>query len=128
MGLRDFIGQVRSGITGGPTPPGSWGDQEKFGRFEGTGEVNAELSLPAGPLAISIEDYLTVQDLDVQLIGPSGDPVELRHYSEAPDDDTTHSLKNLRRVASAEIELPGLYRLTLRAPNSEEPLLILAGT
>jgi hypothetical protein len=128
MGLRDLLGQVKSGITGGPTPPGSWGDQEKFGRFEGTGEVSAELTLPAGPLTISIEDYLTVQDLDVRLTGPAGDPVGLKHYSEAPDDDTTHSLKNLRAVASAEIEAPGLYRLTLRAPNSEEPLLILAGS
>ena len=87
MGLRDFLGQVRSGITGGPTPAGSWGDQEKFGRFEGTGEVT----------------------------------------SEAPDDDTSHSLENLRAIATAEIELPGLYRLTVRAPNGEEPLLILAG-
>lgn len=126
-GFRNWLNQVKSGISRGPTPTGSWGDLEKFGRFEGTGEVNAELSLPAGPLAVSIEDYLTVQDLEAELTGSSGEPLELKHYSEAPDDDQKKALKYIRRVASARIEAPGPYRLTVKAPNSAAPLLILVG-
>jgi hypothetical protein len=30
-------------------------------------------------------------------------------------------------VASARIDAPGLYRLTVKAPNSAAPLLILVG-
>jgi len=125
--LGDFVDKFRAGVRGEPTPPGSWGEMEKFGRFQGPGEVSAELTLPAGPVAVSVEDYVTVQDLDAQLIGPSGDAVELKHYSESAYDDDSKALKNLRQVASARIDQPGLYRLTVRAPNSEEPLLIMAG-
>jgi hypothetical protein len=126
-GLRNWFNQVKAGVSGGPTPPGSWGDLEKFGRFEGTGEVTAELTLPAGPVAVSIEDYLTVQDLDAELTGSSGEALEVKHYSEAPDDDEQKALKNVRRVASARIDSPGLYHLTVRSPNSAAALLILVG-
>ena len=126
-GLRNWFSQVKAGVSGGPTPPGSWGDLEKFGRFEGTGEVTAELTLPAGPVAVSIEDYLTVQDLDAQLTGSSGGALEVKHYSEAPDDDESKALKNVRRVASARIDSPGLYHLTVASPDSAAPLLILVG-
>ena len=125
-GLRNWFSQVKAGVSRGPTPPGSWGDLEKFGRFEGTGEVSAELTLPAGPVAVSIEDYLTVQDLDAQLTGSSG-ALEVKHYSEAPDDDESRALKNVRRVASARIDSPGLYHLTVTSPNSAAALLILVG-
>ncbi|MFL5908248.1 MAG: hypothetical protein ACJ75Z_11725 [Solirubrobacterales bacterium] len=123
----NFVKQVTAGIRGAPTPPGVWGDLEKFGRFEGTGEVNAEVTLPAGPMAVSIEDYLTVGDLETQLTESGGEAVALRQYFESPDDDTEKGLKNIRRVAGAEIESPGLYHLTVKAPNSAEPLLILIG-
>jgi hypothetical protein len=126
-GLRNWFGQVKAGISGGPTPAGSWGDLEKFGRFEGTGEVTAELTLPAGPVAVSIEDYRTVQDLEAQLTGSSGEPLELKHYSEGPDEDEQKSLKSIRRVAGARIESPGLYHLTVRSPDSAAALLILVG-
>jgi hypothetical protein len=125
-GLGDFIGKFKAGMRGAPTPPGSWGDLEKFGRFEGTGEVNAELTLPEGPLAVSIEDYLTVQDLEARLTGPSGE-LELTHHSESPNDDDSKALKNLRRVVSTRIDAAGLHQLVVRAPNSEEPLLIMVG-
>jgi hypothetical protein len=126
-GLGNWFRQVKAGISGGPTPSGSWGDLETFGRFEGTGEVTAELTLPAGPVAVSIEDYRTVQDLEAQLTGSSGEPLELKHYSEAPDDDEQKALKSIRRVASTRIESPGLYHLTVRSPNTAAALLILVG-
>ena len=127
MGLGNFLKMVKAGVRGAPTDPGAWGDLEKYGRFEGKGEVDTEVNLPQGDVAISIEDYLTVQDLDAQLTGSSGDPLDLRHYSESPDDDQKKALKNIRRVASAQISAPGPYRLTVKAPNSAEPLLILVG-
>jgi len=68
-----------------------------------------------------------VQDLDAQLTGSSGEALELKHYSEAPDDDDGKALKNVRRVASARIDSPGLYHLTVRSPNSAAALLILVG-
>jgi hypothetical protein len=126
-GLRNWFNQVKAGVSGGPTPPGSWGDLEKFGRFEATGEVTAELTLPAGPVAVSIEDHLTVQDLDARLTGSSGEALEVKHYTEAPDDDEQKALKNVRRVASARIDSPGLYQLKVTSPNSAAPLLILVG-
>ena len=72
-GLGDFVNTFRAGMRSGPTPVGTWKEMEKFGRFEGTGEVGAELALPPGPIAISVEDYLMVQDLEAQLTGPSGE-------------------------------------------------------
>jgi hypothetical protein len=126
-GLKNWWKQVRAGVSGGPTPPGSWGDLEQFGRFEGTGEVNTELTLPAGPVAVSIEDYLTVGDLEAELTGSSGEQLEVKHYSDAPDDDEHKALKNVRRVLSAEIDSPGLYRLAVSSPDSAAPLLILVG-
>jgi hypothetical protein len=128
MGLvGDFIGAFKAGAKSGPTPPGTWRDMEKFGRFEGTGEVRAELTLPAGAVAVSVEDYLIVQELEAQLTGPSGEALELKHYSESPYDDDSKALKNLRRVVSARIEAPGIHQLTVKAPNGGEPLLIMVG-
>ena len=82
---------------------------------------------PPGRVAVSVEDYLTVQDLETQLRGTAGEPLEVKHYSEAPDDDEKKALKNVRRVASAQIDSPGLYHLTVRSPNTAAALLILVG-
>ena len=117
---------MRSAARSGPSPAGFWKELERFGRFEGTGEVVAELDIPTGPLAVSVEDYPDVEDLAFELTGPGGDPLEVKRYA-ARDLDDGRGLKNLDRVATLEVESPGLHHLRIKAPNDYEPLLVLVG-
>jgi hypothetical protein len=110
----------------GRTEPGTWRDAERFGRFEGTGEVGAEVELPEGPLVVSAEDYAYVENLEFELIGPSGEPLEVKRHAK-PEYGSRDALKNLNRIATVKIEQPGLHQVRVKAPNAEEPLLITVG-
>jgi hypothetical protein len=124
--IGDFVNAFKAGANPGPTPPGFWREAERYGRFEGTGEVIAEVELPEGPLAISAEEYLMVQELQFELTGPNGDAIAVNRRAESAYDDST-ALKNLRRIATTKVTDPGLHRIRVKAPNSEEPLLITVG-
>ena len=126
FGFRDAVNAFKQGFKAGPTEPGNWRYLEKFGRFQGVGEVRGEIELPRGKVTLGSEAFEEVDDLEVELAGPDGNPVAL----ERPDgsfselDRGTH---NLFRIGYAAIEQPGLHTLRVRAPGEEEPLLITVG-
>src|SRR5262245_25254934 len=101
-GIGDFVGAFKGGMKPGPTQPGFWRDLEKYGRLQGGGEVVGDVEIPNGPLAISIEEHRTVEDLELELLGPGGEPVELERYSEK-NFDHDEGMKNLHRIANAKI-------------------------
>jgi hypothetical protein len=124
--LGDSFRAFKGAFKEGPSEPGSWGEAEKFGRFQGTGEVSAEIQLPGGPLAVSAEDYPYVENLELELTGPSGGPIEVKRYSKPPY-GSRDALRNLHRIATAKIVDPGHHQLRVKAPDAEESLLITVG-
>jgi hypothetical protein len=122
MGLRDFV----DGFRPGPTKPGTWRNMERFGRFQGTGEVTGDLELPPGEFAVSVEGHRRVSELDVELTGPDGEPVQLERHREqtAGGRDAVH---NLHRVAKGELDGGGVCRLRLQGPDREEELIVVVG-
>jgi hypothetical protein len=108
MGLRDFV----DGFRPGPTKPGTWRNMERFGRFQGT--------------AVSVEGHRRVSELDVELTGPDGAPVQLERHREqtAGGRDAVH---NLHRDAKGELDGWGVCRLRLQGPDREEELIVVVG-
>ena len=125
-GLGGSLRLFRSAFKSGPTESGMWGDAERFGRFEGTGEVVAEFELPECDLAIGAEDYRPVEELELELTGPDGAAVELKRHV-TPEYDDTQALRSLEQIASGRIHRPGLHRLRVRAPHPERVLLVMVG-
>jgi hypothetical protein len=110
VGLGDFrkgIEAFKAGMRPGFSSAGIWGDMEKFGRFEGTGEVEGELELPECHIAISAEEHEEVENFEFQLTGPDGQPVGVRRWA-AKNFDHSEGLKNLYRIATTKLEAPGL--------------------
>jgi hypothetical protein len=128
VGLGDFkrgIDAFKAGMEPGFTPPGMWGDMEKFGRFEGAGAVAAELELPECQVAISAEEHPEVENFEFELIGPDGQPIEVRRYSSKSFEG--EGLKNLHRIATAKLQVPGHHSFRVKSPDPEEQLLIVVG-
>lgn len=117
----DFFKSLKSG----PTKPGWWRYDEEYGRFEGTGEVSVQVELPGGPTEVGIEDFLEVENLEFELIGPSGQPVEMKRWTSADVDAT--AVHQFGLIATGEIRDPGLHHLRVRAPREGQPLLVLVG-
>ena len=125
VGIRDFFDAFKPAFKSGRTDPGTWRNLEKFGRFEGAGEVRAELDLPEGDVVISIEELRDHQGLELELVGPSGEPLGLERHSRDPDNSA--GAHNLYRMASAAVSDSGLHQLRVTAPDSEQPLWIVVG-
>jgi hypothetical protein len=87
------IGDFLESFKPGPTKRGTWRQLEEFGRFEGTGEVSAELELPETQVAVSVEGYLEVENLEFKLTGPGGTALQLKRYS-AKNFDTSDAAES----------------------------------
>jgi hypothetical protein len=87
--------------------------------------VKGEVELPRGKATLGSEAFEEVDDLEVELVGPDGNPVALERpagsFSEL--DRGTH---NLFRIGEAAIEQAGLHTFRVRAPEGQ-PLLITFG-
>jgi hypothetical protein len=121
--MGDFLDSFKPG----PTKPGMWGQREEFGRFEGTGEVTAELELPEAHVAVSIEEHIQVEDLGLELTGPGASPLKLERYSASDFDTSDSAVHRLFRIASGEVPDAGLHHLRVKAPSPDQPLLIMVG-
>lgn len=124
-GFKDFFGAYKGAFTAGPTEPGTWRNHERFGRLTGTGEVEGELELPKGTVALGVEDHIAVLDLEVELSGPDGEPVALKRRGDHEDYD--RAVHNLDRIGTGEVATTGLHRLRVRSPDPQEELVIAAG-
>jgi len=121
-GIGNFLDSFKSG----PTKPGMWGDLEEFGRFEGTGELSAELELPESHVAISVEDYKQVEDLELTVTGPGGTEPELKRYT-SRDFGPRDAVHQLYRIRSGKLHDAGLYHLSVTAPAPDQHLMIMVG-
>jgi hypothetical protein len=119
-GIGDFMDSFKAG----PTKPGMWRQLEEFGRFEGTGEVSAESETE---LAVSIEDFIDVENLGLELRGPAGTEVLLKRYSPRDFDTSDSAVHRLFRIANGPVRDAGLHHLRVRAPSAELPLMIMVG-
>jgi hypothetical protein len=112
----------------GPTQSGFWGDRESFGRLEGGGEVSGEVTLPQGEdVLISVEDYRMIDELEVELTGPDGSPVALERDRQMSKSGSRNAVHNLHRLAHGTIATAGTHRLTVRAPDPAQPLIVVVG-
>ena len=121
--VRDFIDAFRPGRT----KPGNWRQLERYGRFEGTGEVVADIELPAGRISVGAEDFFEVERFELELTGPDGQPVEIRRWSANDVKRSVGAVHHFVPIATGEVRFPGLHRLRVRAETAEQPLLILVG-
>ena len=125
VGIRDFFDAFKPAFKSGRTDPGTWRNLEQFGRFDGTGEVRADLDLPTGEIVVSTEELRDVDGLEVELTGPSGQSLEIKRLKRDPDNSA--GAHNLYRMATAEVPEAGVHQLRVAAPDPQQPLWILVG-
>jgi hypothetical protein len=122
VGIRDILQNV--GAT--KTQPGTWRYAEKFGRFEGVGEVDGKVDLPRGKITLGSEAFEEVDDLAVELVGPDRNPVAVDR-GDGNFSDMDRGAHNLFQIGHAVIQQPGAHALRVRAPDRHQPLLITVG-
>jgi Proprotein convertase P-domain len=119
-----MLGMFKSG----PAPAGTWGEQARFGRLEGTGEVGGEVELPAAEeVLISVEDYRMIDELEVELTGPDGSAVPLERHRQMSKHGSRNARHNLHRLAHGKPSVAGTHRLTVRAPDANRALIVVVG-
>jgi ketosteroid isomerase-like protein len=110
---------------------GSYGWQEKFGRFESDHDFDIELELPEGQVQVFILNYPVPENLTVDLTGPDG-PVEMTpnpNTGSGGTDPTTGGSGGipLARVAYTEIRAPGSHSMLVTGFNSENRRFLMVG-
>jgi hypothetical protein len=126
VGIRDFFDAFKGGMSGGETEVGNWRYLEKYGRFSGSGEAEADLELPKGKAMISNEEIREVEGFEIEVTGPDGEPVALKRFKNNPD-HTDMGAHNLFRMAEADVELAGIHRIRVKGTEPGQELVILVG-
>jgi len=126
VGMKDFFDAFKGGMSGGETEVGNWRYLEKYGRFSGMGEAEAEIELPTGKAVISNEEIREVEGFEVELTGPDGQPVALKRLEDS-DDFTDMGMHNLFRVAETDVKVAGLHHLRVKGTDPGQELVILVG-
>ena len=126
VGIRDFFDAFRGGLSGGETAAGTWRHLEKYGRFSGMGETEAEIELPKGKAVISNEEIREVAGFEIEVTGPDGQAVPLERIPDG-DDHSDRAAHNLFRMAEADVKLAGLHRIRVRGTDPGQELVILVG-
>jgi hypothetical protein len=84
--------------------------------------------LPQGEdVLLSVEDYRFIDELEVELTGPDGSQIPLERRKEMSKSGSRKAVHNLHQLAHGKTAVAGTHRVTVRAPQSDQPLVIVVG-